>query len=328
MNRETNGTGARTTISDLPFELEVVGDNIENDDDFSKADSDYSYGVDQVLSPTSFRTSGQHGKIIWRKTSASPSDGHYPNGLEPNSRGRLTFWVVAKNDGELCIDFDFKLRGFIGTYTEAEDEDEEDELDNLFEINDDLEVTAENGLIDADDLALKKEALEYAKGHILFFADYDTTNNYYSGFLGTARSITFSDCINKLADPIAKYSNTPGVSVEQGMSYPVTIYWKWANTLEQMVLDENSPKKDSPLFKSTNTTDRNAMFAYLKATSDNKVFDSVSASTVSTDIDSIKNETSSMDAALTELTNAYNNADSIIGNNIDYLMIEMSARVN
>ncbi len=327
MNRETETNGMSVKAGGSPFELEVRGDDIENSIDFDKADDNYQNGENQNLTPTAYQTSGQYDKIIWRKTGATPNDGHYTKGLEPNSHGKLTFWVVPNSTGLLDIEFDFNIRGFIGAFTDPEDEEAEPELTNLYEINDDLTIEDSGGLIaNASQLSDKKAALEYIQGHILFFSDYNGT--YYSGFLGTGRSIRFGNCINPSTN--AKYNAGNPVSVTEGQKYQVTIYWKWANTFEQMVFDETSRKKDEPLFVSTNTTDRTAIYSYLSATESsemkNKVFKDLTVSAITTDLGYVQNNTTaSIDSATKELTDAYNNADSFIGNNIDYIMIEMTA---
>ncbi len=330
MNKEVGAGGMSIKVGGSPFELEVSGLYVENDSDFSKADSSYANGEAQLEANT-YRTSGQYDRIIWRKATNTADDGHYNKGLEPNSHGKLTFWVVPNETGTLDIEFSFNIRGFIGSFTEPEDEDEEPELISLFEINDDLTIANSGGLITSStQLAEKKEALEYIQGHILFFADFDGT--YYSGFLGTGRSIRFGDCIDPLSvtDPKSKYNAGNPVSVTKGEKYQVTIYWKWANTFEQMVFDENSPKKDYPLFESVNTADRSAIYTYLSSIEGsemkNKVFKDLSVPTVMTNISAIQNNVSgSIDAATKALTDAYNNADSFIGNNVDYIMIEMVA---
>lgn len=331
MNREVSTGSMAVKAGGSPFELEVRGTYIEKEDDFSKADDDYEHGVD-LEELDAYQTSGQYEKIIWRKTASSPSgttadDGHYAKGLEPNSHGKLTFWVVPNSTGTLDIEFDFNIRGFIGTFIEPEDEEAEPELSDLYEINDDLTIENSGGLItNAAQLADKKAALDFIQGHILFFSDYNGT--YYSGFLGTGRSIRFGDCIDPSTN--AKYNAGNPVSVTEGQKYQVTIYWKWANTFEQMVFDEISPKKDEPLFVSTNTTDRTAIYSYLSATESsemkNKVFKDLTVSAITTDLGYVQNNTTaSIDSATKELTDAYNNADSFIGNNIDYIMIEMTA---
>lgn len=331
MNRDVRTSGMGVKTAPAPFELEVSGLYVENEDDFSKADSEYDDGEAQLEANT-YRTSGQYGKIIWRKTGNTADDGHYAKGLEPNSHGKLTFWVIPNSTGTLDIEFDFNIRGFIGAYTDPEDEEEDPELSNLYEINDDLTVANSGGLItNASQLADKKAALEYIQGHILFFSDYDSTTHYYSGFLGTGRSIRFGDCINPSTG--TKYNAGNPVSVTEGQKYQVTIYWKWANTFEQMVFDENSPKKDNPLFVSTNTADRTAIYSYLNAAENgsmnNKVFKDLTPAVISTNLGYIQNNTTGyVDNATRTLTDAYNNADSFIGNNIDYILIEMTADID
>ena len=331
MNRETSTSGMGVKVAAAPFELEVSGLYVENEDDFSKADSEYDDGEAQLEANT-YRTSGQYGKIIWRKTGNTADDGHYAKGLEPNSHGKLNFWVIPNSTGTLDVEFDFNIRGFVADYTDPEDEEEEPELLHLYEINDDLTVANSGGLItSASQLADKKTALEYIQGHILFFSDYDSTTHYYSGFLGTGRSIRFGDCINPSTG--TKYNAGNPVSVTAGQKYQVTIYWKWANTFEQMVFDENSPKKDNPLFVSTNTTDRTAVYSYLNAAENgsmkNRVFKDLTPTVISTNLGYVQNNTTGyVDNATRTLTDAYNNADSFIGNNIDYILIEMTAGID
>ncbi|WP_143055537.1 hypothetical protein [Ruminococcus sp. YRD2003] len=331
-NSTVSGNGMGVSVASPPFELEVRGNYIENNDDeeFSMADNEYSEGVD-MDTLDAFQTSGQYGKIIWRKTGANADDGHYSDGLVPNSHGKLTFWVVPNNTGTLDISFNFNIRGFIGEYEEPENEDDDPILNDLLEITDSLTVANSDGLIkDAADLENKNEALEFIRGHILFFSDYNPTTHYYSGFLGTGRSIRFGDCINASG---VKYNAGNAVSVTSGQKYPVTIYWKWANTFEQMVYDANSPKKDNPLFAPSPNDDRTAVFTYLSTTKNssemtNKVFKGLSNSEVTSALSNVQNNTANIDSATHTLTDAYNNADSFIGNNVDYILIEMTASLN
>ena len=328
-NKSVSADTMAVGVSDGDFELEVQGTKIENKSDFSKADETYTEGEVQNNDENTRQTTGAQGKIMWRK--AANADGTYANGLEPNSHGTLTFWVVPKKSGDLDIEFELNIRGFHATYSEPEDPNDEPVLDKLFEIDDSLNGNAQNGLIkangdpDTELIQTKKDALEYIKGHILFFSDYDSSTGYYSGFLGTGRSIRFGDCIDPSSDPKDKYSTGGAVSVTKGEKYQVTLYWKWANTLEQMVLDDN------PMFVSTNTADRTAMFTYLSQIADgvmvNKVFKDLTNSEITTNLGYIQDDTEgSVDSAIRTLTAAYNNADQVIGNNIDYVLIELTAK--
>lgn len=325
MNREVSTGSMAVKAGGSPFELEVRGDDIENSIDFGKADDNYQNGENQNLTPTAYQTSGQYDKIIWRKTGTTNDVGHYSDGLAPNSHGKLTFWVVPNSTGTLDIEFSFNIRGYIGTYTPAANENEKPTLDKLFEVTDEMTVTAENKLKNADDLAKKKAALSYVQGHILFFSDYDSETGYYSGFLGTGRSIRFGDCIDPSAETKAKYNAGNAVSVTKGQKYQVTIYWKWANTFEQMVFDEDSALKDSPLFSKTNADDKALMISYL-GNSSVSVFDGVSRDVITSNLAKLTNDSTTDDAECSSaLTDKYNDADQIIGNNLDYILIEMTA---
>ena len=94
-----------------------------------------------------------------------------------------------------------------------------------------------------------------------------------------------------------------------------------------MVLDNTSPYADNALFDSTDTDDFNLIFAYLNNTTTNKVFSGVSDADIATHLTTIRNG-SNINSSLTALTNGYDAGDQLIGNNIDYIMIEMNASVS
>lgn len=48
-NKDVGSSGMGGKVGTMPFELEVRGDDIENDGDYDKADSEYEYGADQNL---------------------------------------------------------------------------------------------------------------------------------------------------------------------------------------------------------------------------------------------------------------------------------------
>lgn len=309
------------TGMEMPFELEVRGAIVGNKSVFAKADATYQNGEEQSLTPIAYQTSGTYNKIIWRKMGEGAQDGQYEQGIGPNSHGKLTFWIVPKNDGELNVSLEFGVRGFLGTFS---DQNGNSTLEDLFEITDDMTVTAENGLEDEQDLEKKKQACSYLKGHLLFFADYDDATGYYSGFLGTGNSVSFADCIVPESEPKAKYGENGIVNVEKGGKYQVTIYWKWADTLEQILMDANSHHKDEPLFAPDNQEDRDRAYAYLKDTR-NRVFQGLTQDEIMDYLDNVKNHPEEAEAALSELSTAYNNADLLIGYNMHYIMIEMTA---
>ena len=314
MSSEVEGSRAQMTADDLPFELEVRGTKIENASAFPTVDNSFISGIQQEDGEgaliSAYQTSGDetHGAIMWNKNSST--NGSYPNGLEPNAHGTLTFWVVPKQSGSLNVYFNFLIRGFHGKYTQ----DDAHTLIDTIEITDELDSMTSEQLaaygLTADKISTKKKALEYINGHILFFKNY--SNGHYSGFLGNAgNKIAFEDCLPDGTD-----------SVTAGQKYEVTIYWKWANTLEQAV-----SYSDSPLLSSSDENyadDRSAILTYLADSTRHKIFEGVSASVITTNIAKLQNNISTDDKeALSALTDKFNNADEIIGNNLNFIILEM-----
>ena len=224
----------------------------------------------------------------------------------------MTFWIVPNQSGELNVNFNFNVRGFHAKYTQ----DEAHTLINTVEITSALDSMTNAQLaqydLTADKISAKKKALEYIKGHMLFFKNY--SNGYYSGFLGNAENqIAFKDCLPDGTN-----------NVTAGQKYQVTIYWKWANTLEQAVSYSDSPLLNSEA--ETFASDQTAILAYLADYSHHKVFEDVADSVITTNIGKLQNNDTTDDrAALTALTDKYNNADEVIGNNLYYILIEMTA---
>ena len=308
--------------TNAPFELEVRGNIVENKSIFAKLDQAFENGEDQAMTPTAYQTSGMAPKIIWRKTGETAADGHYDQGIGPNSHGKLTFWIIPNYDGEISVSFRLLVRGFIATY--GDEATNELDVDQVFEVTDAMTATAENGINGQEDLENKQAACDFLRGHILFFSDYDENTGYYSGFLGTGNTLSFAECVKPDSSPREKYGENDTVLVEKGEKYQVTIYWKWANTLEQILYDINSPHRDAPLFSTANQTDRNIAYNFL-ADERNKVFRNMLQQDIAEHLDNIKNNTIDAESSLSELSSAYNSADLLIGYNIDFIMIELTA---
>ena len=87
------------------------------------------------------------------------------------------------------------------------------------------------------------------------------------------------------------------------------------------------------MYQQTRPTDRTAVYSYLNAAENgsmkNKVFKDLTPTVISTNLGYVQNNTTGyVDNATRTLTDAYNNADSFIGNNIDYILIEMTAGID
>lgn len=311
MNKTASTTGMGIQMKDFPFELEVRGNVIENSEvitDDELFNEGFTNGVRQSDGlggySDAYRTSDNNDKIFWRTGSSN----EYVNGLEPGAHGAMTFYVIPSESGELDVSFDFNIRGYHAYY------DENDELDELIEITDSLTDTPAKGITNAQN---KKTALNYLKTHVLFFKDYDENTGYYSGFCDLD-SIDFNDFIE---------GNNK--SVVAGRDYEVTVYWIWVNDFIDLLLETNSNYSGSQMFADNNTEDREAIMEYLEDTTNNKFFDGLTDSQIETHLGNLQDNDSANDYnSLKALTDAYDDADLMIGNNVNYMLIEMTATAN
>lgn len=152
---------------DSPFELKTVGSadtlqvDILDSNDYSKVSDDSNI------------TSDENNKIYWLLDEESGMK----NGINPGSHGKLTFYVVPKQSGELEIKFNIGLTGYTA-----------------------VENNGEMAYEKVSDETLEK----FLNGHIMFFTDCKDGN--YSGFLyDEALTRTFSDCEVGTPKPVTIY---------------------------------------------------------------------------------------------------------------------------
>ena len=298
------------SVAGMPFELEVRGNFVEYSDIITTDTmftDEFKNGIQQEDDEGNlvniFRTGLSNEKIVWRKSASTTA---YPDGLSPDSSGELSFYVIPNQTGILNVNFDFKIRGYHAIY-------ENDTLTDLVEITDSLTDSAENAAIGITSAETMKNALKYINGHILFFKGYDSDTGKYYDFCGR-NSIEFNDFID---------GNDK--TVTQGQAYPVTVYWKWVNDFGDMFLPLTSPYASVPLFNDSNTDDRDLIFEYLE--DDNTyMFSGMTTAAISNALNDVKNPSSvTFVTSLISLTTGYDNADLDIGNNIQYILFDMTA---
>lgn len=143
---------------DSPFELKTVGSadtfqvDILDSNDYSKVSDDSNI------------TSDENNRIYWLLDDESGMK----KGINPGSHGKLTFYVVPKQSGEMEIKFKLGITGYV----------EKKSGDSIsYE-----KVTDEN-------------VTSFLNGHIMFFEKYDENNHRYSDFLSDETfTRTFKDC--------------------------------------------------------------------------------------------------------------------------------------
>lgn len=187
------------------------------------------------------------------------------------------------------------------------------------------------------------KATRFLQGHILFFENQNATTGCYSGFIdpqtGFDREYTFT---------AADVAGTSNAARQEELT--VTLYWIWPNTFGQIVLDNgdtNLNERDAAMFSSTQTADpdtgltpRAEMTGYIAGhignffESTNTMFsDTVDAETgdvtqtAEAKITAAINGLQSNPDNIIPLGNGYNNADQIIGENIQILFAEITASI-
>lgn len=322
VNKNVSNAGMGVQVADYPLVIEVRGSNAENKSLFTKANealfgsggAAYQEGEQPDDTLQYFQATASKDKIIWEKTGNTAADGHYADGLEPDACGKLTFWVVAKEAGTFDPEFQFQIKGFHAvTHDVKEGANTITIVDNLFEINEDL---SDHSNVDATlTTALEAEkiqALGYIRGHILFFKSQDS-DGYYSGFLGADRSFRLSDY----------YPDEGGTTFTKGQKKEITVYWKWANTLEQMIYD-SSQSNYSPILKDSTSADRTALYTYFLPTNSSMFYELTDAEVSGYVADLQGNDETKKSIARSKLSAAYNDADQEIGDMVNYILIEMT----
>lgn len=154
---------------DSPFELKTVGSanvlkaEILDSNDYSK------------VSDGSNITSDENNKIYWLLDEESGMT----NGINPGSHGKLTFYVIPKQSGEMEIQFKLSITGY------AENK---------------------NGDSVSYEKVIDENVTNFLNGHIMFFEKYDENNHTYSDFLSDETfTRTFKDCKEDVPQEVNVY---------------------------------------------------------------------------------------------------------------------------
>lgn len=152
---------------DQPFELKTVG---SKDSLKAKILDDLGYSL---VADESNITSDENNRIYWLLDDESGMK----KSIEPGSHGKLTFYVVPNQSGEMKIQFNIGLTGYTA-----------------------VENNGETAYEKVSDETLEK----FLNGHIMFFTDCKDGN--YSGFLyDETLTRTFSDCEVGVPVPVTIY---------------------------------------------------------------------------------------------------------------------------
>lgn len=359
MSKEVEGSGTQMTASDLPFEISVESPYIKGVDYSSILNSHFGYNTTSHETGGSVEAIKCLMNDVTLDTE-NPMRGLQPGSygtltfhVKPKVTGtyEINFNVATTGyHAEFDLDNNQAIKPSSIKTTEVNGEDvpifysltdyATQQSENITALNETItELTAKGTLTDAEKKTLddaRKElsnatedsvncpkAARYLNGHILFFENWDSTTKYYSKFIpdtGFERTYTFT------ANDVA---GTMSDSRKEELT--VTIYWIWPNTFGQIVLDngnKNLSTKDPAMFSSTTTavngkTPRQELTDYISSHG-SYFFESTNTNLNESNLANTINTLSTTPDNIIPLSNGYNNADQIIGENVQVLLAEIT----
>lgn len=158
-------------------------------------------------------TDGSHTAISWAITDDSNmrNEKDQPQGIEPGSSGKLTFYIISHKEGLLDVKLDLSFTGYQATK--------------------DTISTA------ADLKEIEESAQQLLEGHILLFAGYDEKLNSYKGWISKDAG-SWSMDLGTEGKTISLQEDGNGEltwkteNAKKDKAYPVTVYWIWPERLE------------------------------------------------------------------------------------------------
>ena len=298
-NDTTTAGGMGVSAGANGFELRVSGSNIGYSDlySFSAVDPSYSTNDDLETGPgigqdtIRFRISGADDKI------------------KPGTCGKLEFEIIPySNLGPSTLVYKIDIETFTAVITKVtQNETTYERVDSL------SKVTSSSGVAFS--------ATNRLRTHLMFFKsatpDIDPTKDPtgYHGFISDTSHFTL----------------TPTDEDHDGI-YSAVIYWIWPNTFGQIALPIADQKTgvNAVLDITGETSDRSAITTYMTNSNNVAVFFKGSEEydeLLSAMYDNKRRE-QSYDNEYRKLSAGYNAADREIGNNLDFVLLTLTADIN
>ena len=282
--------GVQMEAVPLMFELAVP----ERTDSITKYD-DLLEGLD--FNATELTT--EKGSIKWVMTDRTQAEDI--QGIHPGSNGVLQFYVVPQSTGTLNIHFDISLTPYTAEFETGSSSDESDYdkmIENSFQLVENDAITG------------------YLEGHLLFFEERD--EGYFSKRIDPEKGFDFSMNFTDM-DPKL-----------------ITIHWIWPNTFGQMVLFEGQRDlHGDPLFseeQSAYEVDGKSMTPIEEiknyiSTHGNRFFKNHELEQLTSNelAEMLTVEAFNTGDNIIILSDGYNQADREIGNNISFVLVELTA---
>ena len=294
-SRVQAGGATVSAAADRKFELAAVGTTGKYDDILKSILGDIVQDGDDWSSTDSTIdgkvTSNDKSDIVWVMSSDQNLKNNTENGtIEPGSSGKLEFYVLPK-DTSSKHDFTFTLT-----------------VKGYYENNGKyLPMSSKGNGFDT------KKFYKLLSGHIQFFSSRDADGKYGGRLEATAT-----------AEGITLTLHTDAVDTKK----QVTIYWVWPYYVGDMILPDGNGKLSDDEKKTLFTYDlRNAIAGEMTSEEYGKYFenpiDETSKGKIAEMVKGNIDET-----AYNVIYTAYNNADKYIGENGEYILVQLSAAMD
>ena len=325
--------GMRIRSAGSDFELAAPGTKAGNWD--SSFLQELPTGDVQTSKDVSFMvTDNSRNSISWAVNDSSNMGNNTNKGINPGSKGELTFYIVSKREGTLSISLNLAFTG----------------------------LTSGNGTLSPD-------AQQLLEGHLLLFAGYDETKKAYKGWISEdADPWEMTLSYKKKDEEAVSASLTRGSDgtltwsseVEKDQLYPITIYWIWPEILGEYLFKNQTYLGNHPVLfpeDSTNTegeqTSPNVLpsrlFEEMRSMGDNSTSNRYFKWALDNDTEDVintsKTEFSSLfpegnpDSTFSAIRNGnvnkniygklcsyYNMADQYLGETVRYVKLELNAQ--
>lgn len=294
-NNRVAMTGAQVSAeNDAPFKIASVGKRQSGEEQYFKDENN-----NNILSDTTTETYSSYIDAETGKTISTGEKTYYTGGsgiawhmnseqsLVPGAGGKLEFYLIPKKSGLTKADISLNLEGY-----KLAGEDDNKKVQKVG----------------------NEKIQSLINGHILLFQHVDDTYGYYD-WLGENQTFTVS------APGGENAVFTPGTP------YKVTLYWKWPQYFRNYIYTQRSTYGDlftDEMLKKYKT-EYDTMIAFVNKQnkiSNSKLFYDESSTAPDIAEGAIKN--TMPDDILNTCNKYYNQADEYIGNNTDYIYIQIN----
>lgn len=243
-NRDVTGTGMSVEAAPSPFELAAEGGKgaydegkIESSFEIPLQESQFTVFNDENVHK-GYVTTGEKTAISWAVSSDDNINNvNSDNVIEPGDSGKMVFYIIPGQDGELSVKLKLSLEGLVEkTLASARD-------------SEDPSIKAAQQLLEGHVL-LFADKQSAAEGHGAYYDDWISkdgyawtkTLSYSENSESSEKNVPRATLAFTLADtePYGYQLSWSGSNLTADIAYPVTIYWIWPEIFGQYIFSEKN----------------------------------------------------------------------------------------